>query len=122
MVPSSNIWVIDMANSKKETLVAQASNLSELINYQEGSVVSRTIIDKKAGTVTLFAFDESQGLSEHTAPYDAMVYVLDGEVEVTIAGKPVALKTGEITIMPANQPHALTAKTKFKMLLTMIKS
>lgn len=111
-----------MANLKKENLVAQASNLLELIAYQEGSVVSRTIIDKKAGTVTLFAFDEGQGLSEHTAPYDAIVYVLDGVVEVTIAGKPVALKTGEMTIMPANQPHALTAKTKFKMLLTMIKS
>ena len=111
-----------MASSKKETLVAQASNLKELINYQEGSVVSRTIIDKKAGTVTLFAFDNGQGLSEHTAPYDAMVYVLDGEVEVTIAGKPVPLKAGETTIMPANQTHALTAKTRFKMLLVMIKS
>jgi quercetin dioxygenase-like cupin family protein len=111
-----------MASSKKEILFAQASNLKELINYQEGSVVSRTIIDKKAGTVTLFAFDNGQGLSEHTAPYDAMVYVLDGEVEVTIAGKPVTLKQGEMTIMPANQTHALAAKTKFKMLLVMIKS
>jgi quercetin dioxygenase-like cupin family protein len=103
-------------------LEAQATNLSNLINYQEGSVVSRTIIDKKTGTVTLFAFDENQRLSEHTAPYDAMVYVLDGEVEVTISGKPVKLKKGEMTIMPANQPHALVAKTRFKMLLTMIKS
>ena len=103
-------------------LVAKASNLEGLIDYQEGSVVSRTIIDKKAGTITLFAFDENQGLSEHTAPYDAMVYVLDGEVDVTISGKQVRLKQGEITILPANQPHALTAKTKFKMLLTMIKS
>ena len=111
-----------MGNVKKETLVGQASNLSELINYQEGAVVSRTIIDKKTGTVTLFAFDNGQGLSEHTAPFDAMVYVLDGEVEVTIAGKPVALKAGEMTIMPANQTHALAAKTKFKMLLVMIKS
>jgi len=109
-------------SSKKQELKAQASNLSGLIDYQEGSVVSRTIIDKKTGTVTLFAFDENQGLSEHTAPYDAMVYVLDGEVEVTISGKPVKLKKGEMTIMPANQPHALTAKTRFKMLLTMIKS
>jgi len=72
--------------------------------------------------VTLFAFDEKQGLSEHTAPYDALVYVLDGEVEVTISGKPIMLKQGEVTIMPANKPHALAAKTKFKMLLTMIKS
>ncbi len=103
-------------------LVAKASNLEGLIDYQEGSVVSRTIIDKKAGTITLFAFDEKQGLSEHTAPYDVMVYVFDGEVDITISGKQVWLKQGEITILPANQPHALTAKTKFKMLLTMIKS
>ncbi len=109
---------------KKELnqLTAKAQNLEDLIDYQEGSVVSRTIIDKTAGTVTLFAFDENQGLSEHTAPYDAMVYVLDGKVDVTISGKSVALKKGEMTIMPANEPHALTAKTRFKMLLTMIKS
>ena len=111
-----------MSNIKPEKLVAQASNLIDLIDYQEGSVVSRTLIDKKAGSVTLFAFDVDQGLSEHTAPYDAMVYVLDGEVEVTISGKPVKLNKGEMTVMPANHPHALTAKTKFKMLLTMIKS
>jgi quercetin dioxygenase-like cupin family protein len=107
---------------KKNELGAKASNLRDLIGYQEGSVVSRTLIDKKAGTVTLFAFDEKQGLSEHTAPYDALVYVLDGEVEVTISGKPITLRQGEVTIMPANEPHALAAKTKFKMLLTMIKS
>jgi len=106
----------------KNELKAKASTLRDLIDYQEGSVVSRTLIDKKAGTVTLFAFDENQGLSEHTTPYDAMVYVLDGEVEVTISGKPITLKEGEITIMPANISHALTAKTKFKMLITMIKS
>ena len=114
-----------MPNKGKEKfkqLTAEASSLSGLIDYQEGSVVSRTIIDKKTGTITLFAFDVNQGLSEHTAPYDAMVYVLEGEVEVTISGKPVSLKQGEITIMPANQPHALTAKSRFKMLLTMIKS
>ena len=109
-------------SNKKQELKAQAVNLEGLIDYQEGSVVSRTIIDKKTGTATLFAFDVNQGLSEHTAPYDAMVYVLDGEVDVTISGKPVKLKKGEMTIMPANQPHALAAKTKFKMLLTMIKS
>jgi quercetin dioxygenase-like cupin family protein len=110
--------------SKKDVskLVAKASNLEGMIDYQEGSVVSRTIIDKKTGTITLFAFDENQGLSEHTAPYDAMVYVLDGEVDVTISGKPLRLKQGEMTIMPANEPHALTAKTRFKMLLVMIKS
>ncbi len=107
---------------KTKTLVAQASSLTDLINYQEGSVVSRTIIDRKAGTVTLFAFDENQGLSEHTAPYDALVFLLEGEAEVVISGKPIRLKTGEITIMPANEPHALTAVTRFKMLLTMIRS
>jgi quercetin dioxygenase-like cupin family protein len=106
----------------KNELGAKASTLGDLIGYQEGSVVSRTLIDKKAGTVTLFAFDEKQGLSEHTAPYDALVYVLDGEVEVTISGKAIMLKQGEVIIMPANEPHALAAKTKFKMLLTMIKS
>jgi len=110
--------------SRKDTssLVAKASNLESLIDYQEGSVVSRTIVDKKAGTITLFAFDESQGLSEHTAPYEVMVYVVDGEVSITISSKSIILKQGEMTIIPANQPHTLTAKTKFKMLLTMIKS
>ena len=110
--------------SKKDSskLAAKVSNLSGLIDYQEGSVVSRTLIDKKTGTVTLFAFDENQGLSEHTAPYDAIVYVLEGEVDDTISGKLLKLKQGEITIIPAKEPHALTAKTKFKMLLTMIKS
>ena len=108
--------------TKTNTLYAQTNNLAKMIDYQEGSVVSRTLIDKKAGTVTLFAFDEGEGLSEHTAPFDAMVQVLEGEVVVTIAGKPVELKAGEITIMPANKTHALSAKTKFKMLLIMIKS
>ena len=111
-----------MSKKSERMLTGKASNLAGLIDYQEGSVVSRTIIDKKTGTVTMFAFDENQGLSEHTAPYDAMVYVLEGEVEITISGKPLRLRQGEITIMPANEPHALTAKTKFKMLLTMIKS
>jgi quercetin dioxygenase-like cupin family protein len=103
-------------------LVAEVSNLLGLIDYHDGSVVSRTLIDKKTGTVTLFAFNNGQGLSEHTAPYDALVYVLDGEVDITISGKPLRLKQGEMTILPANKPHALAAKTKFKMLLTMIKS
>ncbi len=85
-------------------------------------MVSRTLIDKNAGSVTLFAFDAGQGLSEHTAPYDAMVYIFDGEAQVTIAGTPLNLKAGDATIMPANKPHALTAKNRFKMLLIMIKS
>jgi quercetin dioxygenase-like cupin family protein len=96
--------------------------LVDLIGYQEGAVVSRTVIDKEAGTVTLFAFDEGQGLSEHTAPFDAMVYNLEGEVEITISGKKFLLKKGEMIIMPANEPHALKATKQFKMLLTMIKS
>ena len=107
---------------KTSSLNAKVSNLAGLIDYQEGSVVSRTLIDHKAGTVTLFAFDQNQGLSEHTAPFDALVYVLDGEVEITISGKPLLLKQGDMTIMPANEPHALKAKTPFKMVLTMIKS
>ena len=105
----------------KEKLETKATRLANLIEYQEGAVVSRTIIDKETGTVTLFAFDESQGLSEHTAPYDAMVYVLEGEVNVSISGKLIVVKEGEMTIMPANKPHALTAMSKFKMLLTMIR-
>ena len=108
--------------SENSKLVAQAANLNSLIDYQAGSVVSRTIIDKKAGTVTLFAFDQGEGLSEHTTPYDALVYILDGEVQVTISGKPIRLKKGELTIMPANEPHALSAVAKFKMLLVMIRS
>jgi quercetin dioxygenase-like cupin family protein len=85
-------------------------------------VVSREIISKKTGTVTLFAFDEGQGLSEHTAPFDALVYCLDGDVEVTISGNPIQLKPGEMVIMPAHQPHALKALKKFKMLLIMIRT
>ncbi|MCR4393627.1 MAG: cupin domain-containing protein [Dehalococcoidales bacterium] len=104
-----------------ETLLAKAASMNNLINYQEGSVVSRTLIDQPAGTVTLFAFAEGQGLSEHTAPFDALVYVFDGEVEITIAGKPLSLKAGDITIMPANQPHALKAIQPFKMMLVMIR-
>jgi len=111
-----------MSKKSERMLTGKASNLAGLIDYQEGSVVSRTIIDKKTGTITLFAFDENQGLSEHTAPYEAMVYVLEGDVEITISGKPLKLTQGEMTIMPANEPHALTSKTKVKMLLTMIKS
>lgn len=96
--------------------------LVDLVNYQDGSVVSREIIRKSTGTVTLFAFDEGQGLSEHTAPFDALVYVVDGEVEIIISGKPYHLNQGEIVILPANETHALRALSKFKMLLVMIRS
>ncbi len=100
----------------------QATRLIELVDYQEGSIVSRTLIGKSAGTLTLFAFDKGQGLSEHTAPFDALVYLFDGEAEITISGKPLQLKQGEMVIMPANQPHALKATNRFKMMLVMIKS
>jgi len=109
-------------SDSKESLVSKAAYLADLVEYQQGSVVSRALIDKTAGTVTLFAFDAGQGLSEHTAPFDAMVYILDGEAQVTITGNPLSLKAGDATIMPANKPHALTAKNCFKMLLVMIKS
>ncbi|MBP8638351.1 MAG: cupin domain-containing protein, partial [Dictyoglomi bacterium] len=90
-------------------LIGEPVSLKELVNYQEGAVVSRTIIDKKTGTVTLFAFDKEQGLSEHTAPFDALAYIIEGEVDVIISGKSYQLKEGEMIIMPANQPHALRA-------------
>jgi len=98
------------------------AKLADLVDYQQGAVVSREIMNQKAGTVTLFAFDKGQGLSEHTAPFDALIYLLDGEAEVTISGRPLHLKQGEMIIMPANQPHALKAINRFKMTLTMIKS
>ena len=97
-------------------------NLSDMVNYQEGAVVSREVIKKPTGTVTAFAFAEGQGLSEHTAPFDALVYILDGEAEIIIGGKKFAPRAGEMIIMPANIPHALNAVKKFKMLLVMIKS
>ena len=101
---------------------ATTADLAELIGYQTDAVVSKTIIEKKTGTVTLFAFDQGQGLSEHTAPFDAMVQVLDGEVEIRIAGQPHRVTTGQMIIMPADEPHALKAIKPFKMLLTMIRS
>ncbi|MBK6644809.1 MAG: cupin domain-containing protein [Anaerolineales bacterium] len=101
---------------------SQVLNLAEMVNYQEGSVVSRQITKAEAGNVTLFAFDKDQGLSEHTAPFDALVHVIEGDAEVTISGTPYQLKTGDAIIMPANEPHALKAIQKFKMLLTMIRA
>ncbi len=106
-----------MEKPEKEIL-----KLADLVEYQEDSIVSRTLIDKKTGTVTLFAFDERQGLSEHTAPFDAMAYVLDGEAEISIAGKALRLEKGEAVIMPANKPHTVKASKRFKMLLIMIRS
>ena len=100
----------------------KSNSLLGMVDYQQETVVSKTIIEKKTGSVTLFAFDQGQGLSEHTAPFDAFVQVLDGEVEIKISGNPFHLKQGEIIIMPANKPHALKAVKQFKMLLTMIRS
>jgi len=104
------------------TPTSQVLPIADLIAYQEGAVVSRQIVKAEAGNVTLFAFDLGQELSEHTAPFDALVHVLDGEVEVRISGKPHTLKAGEAIVMPANEPHALKALTGFKMLLTMIRA
>jgi quercetin dioxygenase-like cupin family protein len=103
-------------------LKAQVHKLSSLVGYQDGSVVSREIISQSAGNVTIFAFDKGQGLSEHTAPFDALVYVVDGRAEITISGQRHALSGGEMIIMPAHQPHALKATEKFKMVLAMIRS
>ncbi|HNY11324.1 MAG TPA: cupin domain-containing protein [Candidatus Wallbacteria bacterium] len=101
---------------------ARSLMLSENIEYQDGAVVSKTLINKRTGTVTLFAFDKGQSLSEHTAPFDAMVQILEGESEITVGGHPVSLKAGEFTIMPGGVPHSVNSITKFKMMLTMIKS
>jgi quercetin dioxygenase-like cupin family protein len=110
----------ELANPK--TAVAQVLKLKELVAYQTDAVVSRTLVSAHGGTVTAFAFDEGQGLSEHTAPFDAMVLVAEGEVDIKISGASFRLKEGDTIIMPANKPHALKAVTKFKMLLTMIRS
>jgi len=107
---------------EKENLMAQALDLSELVSYQEGSVVSRTLLDKKAGTITMFAFAEGEGLSEHTAPFDAFVQIIDGTAEITVDGEMHMVHDGEMIIMPANKPHALKAPLQFKMLLVMIRS
>ena len=105
-----------------DELKSHVLELTQLLDYQEGSVVSREILKLQTGTLTVFAFDAGQGLSEHTAPFDATVYCLDGEVEVTISDKPYLLRVGEMIIMPAHEPHALKAVTQFKMLLIMIRS
>jgi quercetin dioxygenase-like cupin family protein len=114
-----------MEQDRKRAVVdnlGRVFKMVDMVGYQAGSVVSRTLIDKTSGTVTLFAFGEGQGLSEHTAPFDAMVYLLDGEASVTIAGKDFSLGEGDMIIMPANKPHALKAVKQFKMALVMIKS
>jgi len=109
---------MDKDKSQKPSVL----DLIDLVDYQQGSVVSKTLITKETGTVTLFAFDKNQTLSEHTAPFDAMVYTIDGRVEIMIAGDPYILEAGQMIIMPADQPHSLKALEKFKMALIMIKS
>ncbi|MFC1856222.1 cupin domain-containing protein [Thermodesulfobacteriota bacterium] len=104
-----------------DNIIGKVVDLKDLMNYQDGSVVSRTIIKKQSGTVTVFAFAQGEGLSEHTAPFDAMVTILDGEAKIFISAEPHTVKAGETIIMPANEPHSLQAEKKFKMLLIMIK-
>ena len=101
---------------------AEALPLLGLVNFQEGSVVSRVVLKREKGNVTIFAFDKGQGLSEHTSPFDALVQAVEGEAEITVAGKPIAVKTGEVVLLPAEKPHAVKATTRFKMVLTMIRS
>jgi len=106
----------------QESIIGRALELKGLIAYQEGAVVSKTLVDRGIGTITLFSFDAGQGLSEHTAPFDAFVQVVDGEAEVTISGVDSPVRAGEILIMPAHQPHSLKAQERFKMLLVMIRA
>ena len=107
-----------MSTAEKSTIL----QLNDMLAYQAGAVVSRQITKAETGNVTLFAFDKDEGLSEHTAPFDALVHILDGEAEVSISGKPFHLQAGEAIVMPANEPHALKATQRFKMLLTMIRA
>ena len=109
------------APNPAQHLMSQVLPMTGLVGVQPGAVVSRTVISKPAGTVTLFAFDQGQGLSTHSAPYDAMVWILEGAAEITIDGKPLVAQTGDMVIMPANLPHALNAAQPFKMALVMIK-
>jgi len=106
---------------QRDDLKGKVLALKDLVNYQDGTVASRMVINRKAGSITLFSFDEDEGLSEHTAPYDAVVTILDGECEVWVAGKTFQMKEGETIIFPANAPHALSAITRFKMMLIMIR-
>ncbi|MDD2316623.1 MAG: cupin domain-containing protein [Desulfobacterales bacterium] len=104
-----------------KNVIGVVLNIKDMVSYQPGSVVSRTVIDKSVGTVTVFAFDSGQGLSEHTAPFDALVQVIDGTADITIAGTVHTVREGEMIIMPANKPHALKANPRFKMLLIMVR-
>lgn len=109
------------SDKKREELIGKVLATNDLLQYQDGTVASRMIVFKKAGTITLFAFDAGEGLSEHSAPYDAILTVTDGEADVTIEGKPFTARAGEMIILPANKPHGVQAKKRFKMTLTMIR-
>lgn len=110
-----------MKDAEREELKGKVIAINDLIAYQTGTVASRMIVFKQAGTLTVFSFDEGEGLSEHTAPYDAILQVTEGEAEVQIAGAPFVVHAGELIILPANKPHAVYAKQRFKMMLTMIR-
>ncbi len=112
----------DQTTAPKGIAESQVTKLAELIGYQTGAIVSREIIKRPSGSITIFAFDEGEGLSEHKTPFDALVQVLEGEVEVSIEGKPHNVGSGEIILMPAQKLHALKAVKRFKMILTMIRS
>jgi quercetin dioxygenase-like cupin family protein len=118
---SETIAKTEKADRKRGELRGKVLSLRDLVDYQEGTVASRMIINRKAGSITLFSFDENEGLSEHTAPYDATVTILDGECEVWVSGETFRMKAGDTIIFPANAPHALSAITPFKMSLTMIR-
>jgi len=111
----------EQQDAKRKELYGKVIHLKDLVNYSDGTVASRMIISRKAGNITIFSFDENEGLSEHTAPFDAVVTILDGECEVWVAGETSQMREGDTIIFPANVPHALSAITKFKMSLTMIK-
>lgn len=110
-----------MTTTTRDELKGKVLSLKDLVAYQDGTIASRMIVTREAGNITLFAFDEGEGLSEHTAPFDAVLTVLDGEAEITIGGTPLHLKEGETIIMPASIPHAVSAVTRFKMMLIMIR-
>lgn len=112
---------VDSHESKRKELLGKVLDLKELVQYQDGTVASRMVINRKTGSITLFSFDTDEGLSEHTAPFDAVVTVIDGECEVWVAGQTFRMKEGDTIIFPANVPHALSAVTRFKMVLTMIR-
>ncbi len=114
--------MVDMNDEAGQMKAAEVADMADLVQYQDGSVVSRTLVERDTGTVTLFAFDRGQGLSEHSAPFDALVHIVDGDCEITISGKPRPLRQGQTVLMPADEPHSVRALQRCKMLLIMIRS